>query len=57
VQVPENLVLQPREQTKRMHTMLTATFVVGGAVHGSNGEGQESDEPELHDAREDWGCR
>ena len=38
-----------------MHTELTTTFIVGGAVHGSNSKGQESDEFELHDVREGWG--
>jgi hypothetical protein len=37
-----------------VHIKLTATFVVGGAIHRSNGKGQESDESELHDAREGW---
>ena len=37
-----------------MYDKLTATFVESGAVHRSNGEGQESDEPEFHDVREVW---
>ena len=40
---------------ERMYTKLTTTFVMGGAIHGSNSKGQESDEFELHDVREGWG--
>ena len=40
------------EPMERMYTKLTTTFVMGGAIHGSNGKGQESDEFELHDVRE-----
>ena len=39
---------------ERMCTTLTATFVECGAVHGSDGKGQESDKFELHDGCEDW---
>ena len=54
VQVPEYPTLEPHGPMERMCTTLTATFVESGAVHGSDGKGQESDELELHDGCEDW---
>ena len=54
VQVPESLALEPHGLREMMCATLTATFVESGAVHGSDGKGQESDEFELHDVCEDW---
>ena len=53
MQVPESPALEPHGPIERVYTTLTATFVESGAVHGSDGKGQESDEFELHDACED----
>ena len=54
VQVPENSVLEPHGSTERLYIKPTTTLVERGAVHGSDGKGQESDEFELHDGCEDW---
>ena len=54
MQVPEIPALELHGPIGRMYTELTATFVESGAVYGSDGKGQESDEFELHDVCEDW---
>ena len=55
MQVPKSPVLEPLgTNIERTDGELTATFVVKCAVHRSNGEGQESDELELHGDCDEW---